>query len=284
MKWLLLLVCIVTCMGCSTVTREQKNRWAETMPICFDKIDCSTKWAAARNWVQGNAGYKIQIYSDDLIETYNSQQYDPKIAVSVSKNPLPFMVDGEQPYGISIRVSCGNIFGCIPTADEAIVGFNNSVAAAESNDPTCYTKMLDDKKPKLGYYPIWSKATSKYIVKRVCAGSPAEKAGIKPNDILVRLGDVDVDREESINNDKRSFGEVHSIEVLRNSSKLNLEAKFPTRDEVVAAIAKPAAANLGAVRSVSIEERLESLTRLLQKGMITQEEFEAKKKQLITDL
>lgn len=139
--------------GCSPITQAQKEKWNETLPLCYSESDCDAKWSAARQWVQNNSGYKIQIYSDDLIETYNSQQYDPKIAVSVSKNPIGKSSDGEQVNAIVVRISCGNILGCVPTVDEAINSFNNFVSQADINDPDCYINMLTNlEHPKIGTY------------------------------------------------------------------------------------------------------------------------------------
>jgi len=172
--------------GCAPITQQQKDRWSETIPYCYSKPDCTAKWAAARNWVQNNASVKIQIYSDDLIETYNPSPNSPKIAARVTKEPNATSTTGDQSYYFGIKVWCNNIFGCIPTADESILSFNNYVSSIQDNDARCYKSTIDDKKPKMGInMQLYN--SNKYIIKKVCTESPAYKAGLQPNDVLYKI-------------------------------------------------------------------------------------------------
>lgn len=278
-------VLISVMAGCATVTPDQRARWDETAAICYSKPDCDAKWAAARNWIQGNSGYKIQIYSDDLIETYNSMQYDPKIAVRAVKTPLSVSKNGDESYVIGVKVSCGNIFGCVPSIDESILAFNHSVSAAKSNDANCYTKLMGDGRPRTGFFSQWYK-TNKHIVKMVCSGSPAEKAGLAPNDVIINLGGTEIKKHDDFVSaaNKMKFGDTVQVEVLRNSEKLKLEMIIPNKEEV-AAITNEIKKEKEVVSSPkSVEERLETLTRLHQKGLVSKEEFEEKKKQFLSEM
>jgi hypothetical protein len=269
--------------GCSTVSDQQKLRWLETTPVCFSKPDCDIKWAASREWVQNNSGYKIQIYSDDLIETYTPQPYGTQIAASVTRNPL-FITKGDESYSIKIRVKCASKFGCIPSVDESVISFNRYVSNAASNDPACYRNMFDDDKPHLGFKPMWSKESNRYVVKRVCSGSPAEEAGLKPNDILLRIGNVDITEEEYLKNTDFKFGEAVTLEILRGDARHVMEARFTTHEEFMALKQDSVKNKTTPASPLITEERLESLSRMLQKGTITQQEYEARKKYLLEEM
>lgn len=269
--------------GCATVTSEQKAKWNETIPVCYTESDCKAKWAAARQWVQSNSGYKIQIYSDDLIETYNSQQYDTKIAVSVTKNPVAKSPEGEQINVISVRISCGNIFGCIPTTHESIMSFNKFVSQAEINDARCYQDMLKNlDKPKLGIYPQFF--NTKYIIKRVCSDSPASKGGIKVNDVLTKVKGQSIDKQKDLEDalNKLDFGENVQLSVLRDDFPQEMTIKIPEKQEMAKLLTNKKIESKG--NSSEIEQKLEALSRLLEKGIITKDEFDSKKKQLLSEI
>lgn len=272
-------------VGCVTTTPRQQEQWNESAPVCYGDGDCKTKWAAARDWVQGNAGYKVQIYSDDLIETYNSVGSDPKISVSVTKRPVSKNPGGEVVNAIFINVRCGNVFGCVPTADEAITSFNRHVAQADINDPDCYSKMLADSSvPKVGMYSQVFK-NQKVIVKRVCSGSPASAAGLKPNDIVYSVNGVEVSGMEQYAKSLQSskFGDQIEFKVFRDGQYLSMVVQLLSKEDHAKARALATAA-APQISNQDAERKLESLSRMLDKGLITKPEYEAKKKQLLQDM
>lgn len=283
-KIIIYLAIISSISGCATVTPEQKAKWEETVPICFSKFDCDVKWSAARRWVQSNAGYKIQIYSDDLIETYNPLKNNPKIAVSVSKNPLGKLSKGDEISSISVRIFCGNMFGCNPPVNQAILSFNTFVSQMDVNDPNCYTSLYKNiDTPKLGFisYPYQE---SRIVVLRVCSNSPASRAGIKVHDVIVKFNNKNIHNTKDYNDamGQIKFGQKVYFEVLRNNISKTLIFAAPTQQEASSLV--PSTETKTSEVSLSIEQKLEALSRLLNKGIINQEEFNIKKKELLNDL
>jgi hypothetical protein len=106
--------------GCVTMPAEP----IAAAPTCMTDADCSVKWAAARTFVLSHAGYKIQTYSTDYLETYNSVDTSTDLAAQVNREPLP-----GGGYQITGRFWCANIFGCVPGARETLDGFNRYVAS-----------------------------------------------------------------------------------------------------------------------------------------------------------
>ncbi len=267
--------------GCSTVSDQQKLRWMETTPVCFSKPDCDMKWEASRKWIRNNSFYEIQIDSVDSLQTSDPQPYDTHLAASVTRIAVP-IAKGEQPYAIKIRPRCASKFGCVPPVDEFILSFNEYVSNATSNDIACYLDMLENDKPQLGFNPVWSKETGRYIVKRVCSGSPAEKAGLKPNDVLLKIDNTDLGAEGTLANDFRS-GEAVILEVLRGDARHVLKATCATHEEILALKPELVKEKIRQEHRLMAEERLEALSRKLQKGLITQQEYDAIKKDLLEE-
>lgn len=97
----------------------------QTVPTCGSEIECKAKWEAAQLWIAKNAGYKIQIATDVLIETYNSIDYSTSLAARAMKEPL-----GDGRYAIRIRLGCANWFSCYPDPVDASLDFNRAVELA----------------------------------------------------------------------------------------------------------------------------------------------------------
>lgn len=285
LKWLFVLVLAssIYFQGCATVSQHQRQTWDETVPVCFTKSDCDAKWAAARNWVQSNAAYKIQIYADDLIETYNPEPYSPKIAARVTKNPFGTSATGTKSYILNIKVWCNNIFGCVPTYNDAILSFNKYVASAQANDETCYSSQLDNNKPLMGYNIVCTN-TNKCIIKSICYNSPAFKAGLQPNDVITKSGSTIINNLKDVDlaSKNRKFGDTVKVEVLRDNVSQSFQVKLPLKEEVT--LIKDSIIKKDSTQQANIEEKLESLQRLLKKGLINQEEYDVKKKQLLNGL
>lgn len=82
---------------------------------CNSEAECKTIWERATYFVSANAGFKLQIQNDTVIETYNPTDASPRLAFSITKEPL----DGGR-YQIRTKAWCANIFGCQPNQYEAI--------------------------------------------------------------------------------------------------------------------------------------------------------------------
>lgn len=113
--------------GCAMTEANQQMmfRYQQSKPTCTGKDECELKWAAARRWVQNNAGLRIQNYSDDFIQTYKAGDYaNTDLGVEVTKEPL-----GGGSYQIVARMWINNAFGQgdIPAK---LVAFNDYVNTA----------------------------------------------------------------------------------------------------------------------------------------------------------
>lgn len=113
--------------GCATMTPQQQaafqQQMAATQPHCTSTRQCQAAWSAARNWVTNTCGMKIQTMTETYIETYNSPETSTDLACRVTIDPDP-----RGGYTLSIAVSCGNLFGCVPDAHKAALAFNDTVS------------------------------------------------------------------------------------------------------------------------------------------------------------
>lgn len=117
----LLASCVTTPSPAIQAKRAELER---TTPICVDENDCKAKWEAAQLWIVHNAGFKLQITTDVLLQTYNATGGSPSIAVQVTKEPM-----GGGKYKILVNISCDNMFGCVPNQWDAALDFNRTVSA-----------------------------------------------------------------------------------------------------------------------------------------------------------
>ncbi|MDP1586303.1 MAG: hypothetical protein Q8M07_01045 [Prosthecobacter sp.] len=130
MKKPLAIMAIITAIsGCATMSSQEiqakRAQLEQTTPVCIDEKDCKAKWEAAQLWIVRNAGFKLQIITDVLLQTYNASGGSPSIAAQVTKEPL-----GGGKYKILVSVSCDNMFGCVPNPWDAALDFNKVVGAA----------------------------------------------------------------------------------------------------------------------------------------------------------
>ena len=82
--------------------------------LCESEDECKLMWERATFFVSKNAGFKMQIHNDNLIETYNPTDGSTALAFSISKEPL-----GGGRYRIWTKAWCANMFGCTPNQHEA---------------------------------------------------------------------------------------------------------------------------------------------------------------------
>ncbi|QRY80126.1 hypothetical protein JVX91_03110 [Pseudomonas sp. PDNC002] len=126
MRIAVLIIFAAILSGCANnQSSALKGEFLRTVPQCHEARDCELKWSAARNWVLRNAGFKIQTYNDDFIETYNPLPNSPALAARVIKEPIP-----SGGYEIRVELWCNNIFGCVPDSWASAVDFNKKVSAA----------------------------------------------------------------------------------------------------------------------------------------------------------
>lgn len=98
-------------------------------PVCAGKAQCAAEWNEARTFVINNAGYKIETYSRDFLQTYNSVDESTALDATVNKQPLP----GGR-FKIAASFGCDNSLGCFPDPRATLNAFNKAVAAAGVQD------------------------------------------------------------------------------------------------------------------------------------------------------
>lgn len=118
MKLGILLVCITILFGCVGVKpqlSEELQTALDSPLFCENEFECKIMWERAVYFVNRNAGFKIQLLKDSIIETYNPPSTSTRLAFSITKEPL-----GNGRYQIWTKAWCSNIFGCIPNNYEAM--------------------------------------------------------------------------------------------------------------------------------------------------------------------
>ena len=86
-----------------------------------------------------------------------------------------------------------------------------------------------NKKPKLGISVEDTESGDGVKIKNVTAGSPAEKAGLKSNDIITEF---DENKVSDVNDLKWNYlqeGQVIKFSILRNGEKKKIEVKIPKK-------------------------------------------------------
>lgn len=118
--------CLVGCAGQRQRAQANQAKFDAEVPVCVGESDCRAKWEAAQVWIVRNSGFKLQVATDVLLETYNSTNSSVKLAVRVVKVPM-----GGGKYRIEVTTRCANIFGCSPDSWAAAHDFNQVVGAAQ---------------------------------------------------------------------------------------------------------------------------------------------------------
>ncbi|MET0292370.1 MAG: hypothetical protein ABW136_08395 [Steroidobacteraceae bacterium] len=116
--------------ACASPTRpveEARQRVDETRPICVSPRDCDAKWAAAREWIAGNADYAIQRDTGVRIDTVSKGGEPTDKWAVVSRKPLG--IPGQ--YLIDVALECTDHDRC-PRAElvRAMQHFNDIVGQA----------------------------------------------------------------------------------------------------------------------------------------------------------
>lgn len=117
--------------GCATtLTPEQKaefEKYAAQQVTCTEGDDCDVKWGKARTWVLKYSGWKIEILTNSIIQTYGP--YNDRVSAYVI-NKVPI---GNRRHKITIYVTCNNLFGCKPEPLIATALFNAFILDQDTN-------------------------------------------------------------------------------------------------------------------------------------------------------
>jgi uncharacterized protein YceK len=216
--------------GCATITSKDQTLSNETVPLCFSKSECDTKWSAAKEWALNHSNMKLQIDSDDLIETYDSPKDSPFLTFIIRKQPT----FNPGVYAISINVWRNNMSGYVSLTDDIILDFNRYVNSAVAHSTSYSVTNLRNgnvQKPQSGFRA--GVLNNKIIVKTVNSGSPAQKAGLLPNDIIIACDNVPLTDMYSLINLMQNvqFGDTKQIRIQRGNDILDLSIVYPTLDE-----------------------------------------------------
>jgi hypothetical protein len=97
---------------------------AEPIPpiACRAGADWDAKWSRAVAWATQNSGYKIQVQTEALIQTYGPASGDTWLAATVNK-----IAKGGDQYEIAAALNCGNMFECFPAPRAALLDFSRFV-------------------------------------------------------------------------------------------------------------------------------------------------------------
>lgn len=109
---LLAFLTVATFTGCAALIPQDKNQFRSEViasaPVCTGADECARAWSAARRWVLDNAGYRIQTYSEDYIETYQGfDSAELQLAARVTREPITAIS-----ARIVIELGCRNHYGC----------------------------------------------------------------------------------------------------------------------------------------------------------------------------
>jgi hypothetical protein len=123
MKRLALLPLCAALAGCASASQQPVPLPG---PIfCKAGTDCDAKWSRAVQWIASNSSYRIQVQTDNLIQTAGPLSDDPDLAYTVTKSAAH---SGD--YQILISSKCGNAMGCTRPPSVAIRDFTAVVAGS----------------------------------------------------------------------------------------------------------------------------------------------------------
>lgn len=111
--------------GCASRAPELSPSQAEELnrPLtCEGAEACGKLWRRAQIWVSENAGYKIQVATDAIIETYNAPTYSSTWAMKLVRLPRE---GAKEEFRISM--SCGQVPLCGASAEKMIIRFKRAM-------------------------------------------------------------------------------------------------------------------------------------------------------------
>lgn len=211
----------VALSGCvSQAQREQNQKDMDaSIPMCETKKQCDAEWAAASAWVSSNCGMKIQTATDSLIQTYNSPEYSPMTACTVSKVAGPAGV-----FALTIRVGCANIFGCQPASKDLVIAFGAAMKQAGAMFAPlkigAQTQAVDDHdRPAT----IMAESVGMKIM-AVTPGGRAAMAGLQAGDLVKFFNGKRIRNNEDWNNFIATVGpgDVVTVGVRRAGSDMEI--------------------------------------------------------------
>ena len=121
----LLLVMLTACAnrGAPQVPPTPADVADAKLPVrCGSREQCDRWWRTAQVWVVKNAGYKVQIATDAIVQTAGPDFGSTSWFFLVTRAPH---ADGGE--AIEIEARCGNAASCAPAYETAIADFKRAV-------------------------------------------------------------------------------------------------------------------------------------------------------------
>lgn len=118
--------------GCVPISRyppvqpatEADGDEAQRPIVCAGTDQCALWWRRAQLWIARNSGYKLQVISDTVLETYGARPGSTSWAFSATREPL-----GEGREQIELDPSCGSQPQCTQNALTLRADFSRYVRA-----------------------------------------------------------------------------------------------------------------------------------------------------------
>ena len=93
---------------------------------CTGAEECALLWRRAQAWVAQNSGFKIQVATEMVLETFSAPNYSMRWAFRAVRQPM-----GKNSERIIIEPSCGQAPLCTRSRDSLVAAFNAYVRAAK---------------------------------------------------------------------------------------------------------------------------------------------------------
>ena len=99
-----LLISVALLAGCATQEPiSSAEDWEAREPlVCRGKDQCDRWWRRAQVWISENSGFRIQVATDGIIETYGPPAYSTRWAFRAVREPSANEVER-----MRIAASCG---------------------------------------------------------------------------------------------------------------------------------------------------------------------------------
>ncbi|MBL5904459.1 PDZ domain-containing protein [Serratia fonticola] len=220
-KATLIIFSILWLSGCVSKSERsaQQAEIEKTIPICQSDKQCEAAWSGARQWINENCGMKIQTYSNDYIETYNSIGSSAATSCQVNKTLLPNGITA-----ISIKIQCANIIGCVPDQYESVMKFNKDLNYYISQFAPIKLGFVIGMATKNGIEAKSASDSFGLLIRSVEPGGIAQSNGLQPNDIITYVNESRVVKLIDYGNliDKHARGDKLMFSVLRNGTEVKI--------------------------------------------------------------
>jgi len=131
MKRLLAFVFVVALASCAVERRNlpappsDADMADSKVPLhCKDKEQCDRWWRTAQVWAVKNAGYKVQIATDAILQTYNPTSERGGWAFQITRQPR---LEGGEVFEIDASCGRGRYAICIPVYESVVADFKRTI-------------------------------------------------------------------------------------------------------------------------------------------------------------